>query len=277
MGHHALVLERIEAAEDLRAYSLRRRVFSREIAESLGKCIALLHRLTRDTGGDHPLRKLNRQPPWILSLHEPGLLAYLSASAANLDVIKLMQAHSEFTNLLEAVRRDWNAEALIHFDLKWDNCLVHRMPGGAPRTRVRLLDWELAQFGDPWWDVGCVFASYLATWLLSMPLTADIPAQNLLGLAKYPLGSMQPAMRSFWTRYTGEVSLPVSEQPIYLIRSVRYAAARLVQLAYEQTQQSMQMPGSAICALQVALNMLKYPADAMTHLLGITPPPPRRN
>jgi hypothetical protein len=54
-----------------------------------------------------------------------------------------------------------------------------------------------------------------------------------------------------------------------LRRSVRYAAARLVQSAFERTQNSAWITSDVICLLQLSLNILQQPADAAATLLGI--------
>jgi len=55
----------------------------------------------------------------------------------------------------------------------------------------------------------------------------------------------------------------------FLIRSVRYAGARLVQTAYEQGQTSSLLTSNIVVLLQLALNILQRPADAAFALLGI--------
>ena len=53
----------------------------------------------------------------------------------------------------------------------------------------------------------------------------------------------------------------------WLERSVMYAAARMIQTGYEYMYQSPQLTASAVCLLQVSVNILKRPAEAIEHLL----------
>src|SRR3712207_7392916 len=39
-------------------------------------------------------------------------------------------------------------EALIHGDARWDNCIVYPRTASRRATRVKLVDWEHACFGD---------------------------------------------------------------------------------------------------------------------------------
>jgi hypothetical protein len=80
---------------------------------------------------------------------------------------------------------------------------------------------------------------------------------------------MQPAMRAFWDAYAVGMHLTPVEQDEWLLRSVRYAAARLLQTAYEQSALTLRLTGNVICLLQLSLNILQRPADAAASLLGI--------
>jgi hypothetical protein len=123
--------------------------------------------------------------------------------------------------------------------------------------------------GDACWDVGSVFNDYLSFWLLSIPITGEDPPERFLDLARYPLAKMQPAMRAFWDTYVQSMGFDQATARERLIKSVRYAAARLVQTAFEESQNSTEPTGNVICFLQVALNILQRPEQAAMHLIGI--------
>lgn len=123
--------------------------------------------------------------------------------------------------------------------------------------------------GDPCWDAGSVFSEYLNFWLNSIPITGEDPPDRFVELARYPLGKMQPALRSFWWSYASAMELDGPTAYEWLVRSVRYGAARLVQTAFEYAQGSMHLTGNVVCALQLSLNMLQRPQEAAVHLLGI--------
>ena len=83
---------------------------------------------------------------------------------------------------------------------------------------------------------------------------------------------MHPALRAFWETYLRTMGLDAEEADQWLLRSVRYAAARLIQTAFEQMQGSIRMNGNTICFLQLSDNILKRPREAAVHLLGISSP-----
>ena len=82
-------------------------------------------------------------------------------------------------------------------------------------------------------------------------------------------------MRRFWQAYVRQMGLEDRVAWEWLLRSVCYAAARLVQTAFEQSQGAVQLTGNALCFLQVSLNMLQRPDEAAVHLLGIPLAPGR--
>src|SRR5260370_39025408 len=132
--------------------------FSTTIARMLGDALGLLHRQTREQ------RKLaddghrfSDQPPWVLSVHRADLGLFLRVSNANIQAIKIIQAFPEFCERLDTLRQGWMVETLIHHDLKWDNCIVSAKSGLQRKVRLMIVDWELANRGDPCWDVGSVF------------------------------------------------------------------------------------------------------------------------
>ena len=268
---HILVLELLREAANLQAYHQRRGRCSPALAAALGRALGTLHQMpgAPDAGGTTPGIAI-RPAPWVLAIHRPDLHLYHAASQANLRLITTIQRFPQFGGLLDALRALWHPGALVHYDMKWENALV--APGGARRRRtIKLIDWETAGWGDPCWDAGSVFGAYLSFWLLSIPITGVDPPDRFLELARYPLSSIQPAMRRFWQAYVRQMRLDGEMERQWLLRSVCYAAARLVQTAFEQSQGAVQLTGNALCFLQVSLNMLQRPDEAAVHLLGIPP------
>jgi hypothetical protein len=260
--HHLIVLDLVAGGASLRSYHARGR-FSITPARALGRALAALHRQTQ------PAIDLGADPPWVLSLHQPDLDVLLQSSRANVEMIKTLQRHPELGQHLDGLRHGWQPGALIHGDVRWDNCIVHPRPGSSRRTRLKLVDWELAQLGDPLWDVGCVFADYLSFWLMSIPLAGEAPSDRLLELSRYPIAAMQPAMRAFWIAYVEQMRPDAAETRERLELAARYAAARLVQTGFERSQSTPFLAPNVIALLQLSRNLLQEPAAAVTELIGI--------
>jgi len=262
-----LILELVEGAQNLREYHVQQGHASILLARALGNALGTLHRTVERDKKDE---KLAADPPaWILSVHRPTSKFFHECSGANLQLIRIVQQFSEFGEHLDGLRAGWQTEALIHRDIKWDNCMVFGKSPSARKTRLCMIDWELAGVGDPCWDVGSVFNDYLSFWLLSIPVTGEMPPDRFLELARFPLEKMQPALLSFWESYVKKRGLDSAAADRSLLRSVRYGAARLVQTAFEQMQMSMQLTGNIVCFLQLSLNMLQRPEEAAGRLLGL--------
>ena len=127
----------------------------------------------------------------------------------------------------------------------------------------------MADFGDAAWDVGAVLQSFLATWIMSMPIASGLPPQAYVTMAAQPLEAMRPVLKAFWEAYAGTRRvhprpLPFSE----LERCMRFGAARLVWAAIEQRLYVSQLDPAASALLQVSLNVLKDPPRAVRELLG---------
>lgn len=268
-----LIIEFLREAQNLREYHDRRARFTSAIAAAMGTALGTLHRLNwiRDED-DADDSSLKIQPPWILTIHRPNLGILQHLSSATIQAIKIIQQFPEFRELLDGLLQEWTNDAPIHFDIKWDNCLIVPGRSGRHKTDLRIVDWELAGLGDPCWDVGSVFNDYLSYWLNSIPITGETPPERFLELAQYPLGKMHPAIRSFWESYVRCMGLDAALSAEWLLRAVKYAAARLVQTVYESMYYSNRLTGNAVCSLQVSLNILRRPQEASIQLLGIPVP-----
>jgi thiamine kinase-like enzyme len=80
-------------------------------------------------------------------------------------VVSELSERADLMALVEEAGSAWSARAPIHGDVKWDNVLARREPSGA--WRLWLIDWELAGWGDPGWDVAGLAETIVTTQLLA--------------------------------------------------------------------------------------------------------------
>jgi hypothetical protein len=270
-----LIVEFLRHGQDLRKYQFDRVRFSTLHGRALGRILGILHSRTAGTtnlaadGSSLPL-----WAPWILTVHRPTVGLYLQASGASLELIKILQRFPEFAECLDRLRDAWSRRAVIHGDIKADNCVVVARPESTStssrKTRLKVVDWESAEIGDPRWDVGSVFGDYLGSWVLSIPVSGDTPPERFLEFARFPLERMHPALEAFWRVYLEEAGISSESEGEMLVESVRFAGARLLQTAFEQAQTSPALTGHAICTIQLALNVLQRPHEASAQLLGLS-------
>lgn len=258
-----LTLELLENALNLRELHQRSERPPIESARQLGRALGLVHRYTMQ-----PKARMHSTwlPPGLL-LHRPGVELIHDGSAAAIELVKLLQQTPGFAVHLDELRGQWRACAFVHFDVKWDNCLVW----GPEQRRLAVIDWEAAGLGDPCWDIGSALSHYLSSWIFSIPITGETPPERFAELAQRPLQDSQPAMRACWEGYLDGLG-PSNADSSRLLHTVRLAAARLVLSAFEAAQISTQLTGALMLHLQLAQNMLERPHEAAVHLLGLPLP-----
>lgn len=265
-ARQVLVLGKASGDRDLRGHQVRSGRFSRALAASLGDALAMLHGETAESTAAAP----QRSTPWVLSVHLLSPSIFRDASSTTLELIRIVQSVPEFGDRLDALRAGWAPSCLIHFDVKWDNLIASRV-GYNPGAKfvLKIIDWEAAQFGDPRWDLGSIFAHYLSLWLSSIPITGRDPPERFPELAHFPLSRMQPAIADCWSAYRKRAGLDGAGNAQWLSAAVSYAGARLVQTAFEAAQEAAALDGRMVLHLQLASNILSRPQEAIVHLLGL--------
>jgi len=259
-----LTLKREAACYEL----ARQKTFPPDIGRLLGEGLGLYHAHAGALLESKELQALfARQVPVILRLEGGGhnALGYFGRIGPALSA--LIQQHQEFQTLLDALGAEWRFDSLIHGDMKWDNVLVFPAQGGG--LDFRIVDWEMADFGDAAWDVGAVLQSFLAVWIQSMPIASGLPPEAYVGMAAQPLEAMRPVLRAFWEAYTTKRGFGGDQRKHELERCMRFGAARLVWAAVEQRLYAPQLDPTAAALLQVSLNVLKDPARAVKDLLDV--------
>lgn len=263
-----LVLEAARDAQDLRARHAGGR-FSRALAAQMGRTLALLHAMPPTALGDHggPW-----DLGWALQLHRPSLNAAHYWTDATRELVRTVQRSEELCAALDELHASWQDSAVIHGDVRWDNVLTARSPSGASprRSRVLLLDWESAGRGDPSLDVGAFFGEYLQTWLRSIPIVDPKDPGRLLAHAGLPLARMRPALTAFWLSYARHSPATAAELARLLRRAACCAAVRVLISAYEESLADHELGGRARFALQLSVNILRRPDEAIAHLLGLS-------
>jgi hypothetical protein len=245
--------------------------FPSESAAPLGTAVGRVHWAFQRKGCAsemHPwIAELPADPPWVLLAHRPTPDVFARLSPANRQVLQLIQKEPTMVAALESLRIEWKADTIVHNDLKGDNVIVTPTDDG--RVGIHIVDWELVQVGDAAWDVGSVLRDFLDYWLLCVPLSGDLTPEEMLEGARIPLKNLHPAVRAFWSAYHTAAHLDTSELGPFLLRSIRLAAARMAQGAYELSLRAQQPSNYAYGMLQLAINILADPRDASLQLFGL--------
>ncbi|HUJ60089.1 MAG TPA: aminoglycoside phosphotransferase family protein [Kofleriaceae bacterium] len=258
----ALVLGWIDGADPLRArYAAEPEVLA-ALGGAVGRALAAIHDPAIAQGAW--FAGLPGGPPWVLDLHRPipGMLARLSM--ANMELIRILQRSEPTCRALDALRTSWSPAIVQHGDLKSDNVLVGR---SAP-WQVAVIDWELVQRGEAAWDVGAILHDVLLAWIQSMPVARGA-ADDYVAKAALPLAATRPFVHGLWDGYSAaRPGLPAG----FLARAVACAAGRLLQTAYEATNRVPLIDNHCVALIQLAINLLADPAEAVHGLLGLAAP-----
>ncbi|HLA91469.1 MAG TPA: phosphotransferase [Gemmatimonadaceae bacterium] len=240
------------------------------IGAALGSALAACHATLRPDGEIAAgAGFLESSPPTALEIARPSPDDLRDISPAQIELLQLVQQRPHVFTAFDDMRDGWSASSLIHGDVKWSNVLVSVETTSTGPVNVWLVDWESASWGDPAWDVGSAFHSFL----LDCVHAASDEAQETPAAAATVFASVLPAaerqVRMLWENYLRRTAMETALSHAFLNRAVRYGAARLVQSAYEWSAGEAHMPRSAVGAAQLSVNILEQPAIACSVLLGI--------
>jgi hypothetical protein len=260
-SEHVLVLELFVDALDFREAADPGGALSRGLASSLGTALATLH---CDGPGAACSEDLSaRDSSWALAIHRPDLALLGRISAGNLRLVSILQEAGDVGHHLDHLQTKWRADAWIHGDVRWANCLS--IPS---RSAFKLVDWELAGRGDPAWDIGAVLSEHLHAWLHSIPITSRATLARLAPSSQRRLLRSRTSLRHFWSSYVRRARIDRGTAAERLLRAAGYAGARLLQAAYEQMQGATEMTPTVVGLLQLGSNVLRRQEASLTELCG---------
>lgn len=264
--HHILIHELLTGGQDLTELHNRLGRFPVEIGRLLGETLGGFHRRLRAAFRDDPPGDFPGNLPWIFSIHEKQYDPSEPLSAADWELVQIVRQYPVFIQTLEDLTRSWERSTLIHGDMKWENCILISNDAG---SSLRIVDWEMADWGDGLWDVGGVLQAYLTFWIRSLPFHPATENRELVKQSLYPLEALHPAIGSFWNSYAAAAEIGSAAIGESLARSVRYAATRMIQSAYENMSRTDHVTPAGIRMLQAAFNILSRPSEAIAELLGL--------
>ncbi len=253
-----LILDVPAHCEDLDRFHRRSGRYPVETARLLGETLGAFHTAlsTADRG---TLRSDFRLTiPWILSLPRSTEESLDRPNKGVMELVEIVKGDAGFEQGFEELRGLWRRETFINGDMKFAHCILNG-PG------LYFIDWEMADFGDPLWDVAGIFQEYLGAWLRSMPPSPAVPLADLVRRARHPLEQIQPAIREFWQAYQSRAG----DQPAdALDRAAGYAAGWLIQVAYQSVKEADTISTRAVRLAQLARNILADRGAAVRGLLG---------
>jgi thiamine kinase-like enzyme len=260
---HLLIVELLAGAEDINEHHSRLGTFPVETARRIAAALARYQTASRRELASRPSGVMfARSPAWILSFHTFPDTALHGMSGANGQFMSILRGSTGFVQALEHLRATWQYETLIHADMKFENCML-------TADGIRIVDWELADIGDPLWDAGSIIQAYLTWWISGMQIPPGTPLMLSATSSMFPLESIRPAIQAFWSEYASAMGFGAHERDAKLERTIAYAGARLLQTVYESSAYSQALAPHAMLEVQASMNMLSQPRVAAAELIGM--------
>lgn len=269
-NEHVLVTELLPNARNLHEIISEDKKFDLKHAEGMGEIIASYHFDIREKQKENKsLQFFSGIIPWVLRIADKREKFEWNRAGGDKGnaIIKLIREDAVFLEHIDALLKDWKATSLIHGDIKWLNFIVGKKHN-TTEERLQLIDWEVADLGDPLWDVAGIFQSYLSAWVMSFDPNSSQHKQ-LANYEFFSLEAMQPAMQAFWKKYCEARSFSIAERKQAYKKAIGYTACRLIQTAIESNLSYQQHTTNSGRMIQLCKNLLIDSEKASQELLGI--------
>ncbi len=248
---HVVIVERIPDAEDFVQCHRRLQSFPLDLARLLATALANFHCSVRQAtpvaDDTFPIRV-----PWVFQFHRHG---HAGDSPAVQKLAEAIRADDVLSRELESLQATWSTAELIHGDMKWGNCLVSPTANDAPR--LHLVDWEMATWGDPLWDVAGALGGYLAEPLLKGDVygVTDFAVLDRNVRGRHLTGVIQAFWQTYWQDQAASPDV-VTERAL---RCVRFLAAQLLVTIVERHQHADALSSTCDSVLDASRQLLSDP------------------
>lgn len=257
-NHQILVTEYFSNTKNIHEIVYQEKKISMSHAKAMADILATFHfDIQEELPKNTSLQFFNQLLPWILNI---GNITSQDKTGTKNVVIKKIYEHKKLVKKIERVAEKWERTSLIHGDIKWMNFIVCQEDN---EEVVKLIDWEIADIGDPLWDVAGVFQSYLSAWVLSFNNTISVKHEQIDEASFLSIETIKPVLKHFWESYVSAVKIPNELLQKQLIKTLEYAAIRMIQTAFENNFSTPQLQPNSIRILQFCDHLLERPEQIL--------------
>lgn len=275
-SRHCLSLELYLASQNLREFYYAHEDFPNEIAALLGQALADLRSVKiEESKLDLSQAKFGKNLPWIFTYHENSRFKPGTLSGGAVELGEIVRQRLNLKSHLQRVADGWKTDALVHGDMKWDNCLVRQRVASnekkqnSPHYQLKLIDWELVDIGDSAWDIGAVFQAYLSHWIMRRYRDNRQTKEELLALTYEKMPTVFSSISCFWNSYCHHHMIDREDERAYLLRCLEFGAVRLLQTTFESLYCSSEITAHALAMLELSEQILNDPEQAAGILFGL--------
>ena len=270
-----IIFRYLDDYRDLMDFYVKESSFPLEISSAIGTLLATIH---RDTFKQENYRQFfedrddsqigNQLPRLIQGLERIKPEIFGAIPADGLKFFALYQRYDSLGIAIAELGTAFTPSCLTHNDLKLNNILLHTDWQQPDNTIVRLIDWERSSWGDPAFDLGTLFGSYIQIWLSSLIVSKSLSIEESLSLAVTPLEQLQPSIAALTKAYLETFPEILEHRPDFLPRVVQFAGLALIQQIQAMIQYQKSFGNTGIAMLQVAKALLCRPERTMPTLFG---------
>lgn len=250
-NHHILITEYLKDTRSIHEEVFQTQKLSKVHAQQMAKILASFHfDIREEINQDESLQFFTGQIPWILKMES---LNNTNPSGGNNPIVTEIQKNKELVKKIEEVASQWQRYSLIHGDIKWMNFIVT----SGKESEVKLIDWEIADLGDPLWDVAGAIQSYFTSWIFSFnnhhKEYVKLPNTDFLTLE-----TIIPVLKVLWETYSKLKEYSQEEYRKNLLRTLKYTAVRIIQTAFENNTKGNQINNNSLKAIEFSDNLLTH-------------------
>lgn len=244
--NHILISELFVDALDLASYFRQKDRFELDIAGQLGTMLASYHQGMFEKIKDQPVERLFKKSiPGPFRLFGEQLSIMKPRTEVERQMKELILSQDGFKEKVHKVKEKWMIQSLIHGDIKFQNFLIQT---NDQKKEIKLIDWEIADLGDPLWDCAAIIQSYILPWII------HYGGKHVPDLYK-EVEMVLPSIHRFWQTYTTLPSMKIES----LIKLIEFTAIKLLHTCYETNVYAKSMNQAGAQMLQLSLNMLTEP------------------
>ncbi len=270
-----IIFRYLDNYRDLMDFYAQESSFPTEISSTIGTLLATIHRDTFEqenhkqffdtkegTQGADQVTKLIRG----LERITPEIFG--SVPGDGLKFFALYQRYDSLGQAIAELGKSFTPSCLTHNDLKLNNILLHTDWQQTNDSIIRLIDWERNSWGDPAFDLGTLFASYMQIWLGSLVISKSLSIEESLSLALTPLEDLQPSIAALTKAYLKTFPEILEHRSDFLLRVVQFAGFALIQRIQAMIQYQKSFGNAGIAMLQVAKALLCRPERSIPTVFG---------
>lgn len=260
---------------DLMDFYAKESSFPAEISSAIGTLLATIHRDTYERenhrqffDSEENSQVGNQVPNLIKGLERITPEIFGAVPADGLKFFALYQRYDSLGQAIAELGKAYTPSCLTHNDLKLNNILLHTNWQQPDDSIIRLIDWERNSWGDPAFDLGTLFGSYIQIWLSSLVISKSLSIEESLSLAVTPLEQLQPSIAALAKAYLETFPEILKHRPNFLPRVVQFAGFALIQRIQAMIQYQKSFGNTGIAMLQVAKSLLCRPERSMPTVFG---------